>query len=337
MIVKKPLLALFILLQLIIIVYLSYQIYKKGKNINNINVSILKKEAFTFNSLSSLKYFYEPKPSLIEKGDEWFPFPLIPSIDLKEVSYTINSDTLNSTREFSIDKPADTFRVITLGDSFTFGLYVNTKDSWPQVLENLLNTLKCKKNKKFEVINLGVPGYDIQYSVERYRLRGAKYKPDLVLWFLKTDDFQQIVEEFSPELYNTTINFDKKIEMSSNSNKVAAQLINKINNIFTNSTYKKLGKKNTMILQEKALKKINDYYSSPLLIFTFPNTNDQFVSIMKKFSSQRNRTIFYGGLTQIYNDPNLHLADGHPSKEGHKTIANDLFNNLVKNKTSICN
>ena len=75
-------------------------------------------------------------------------------------------------------------------------MFVNTKDNWSKKLEDILNKnlSKCNKINKFEVINLGEYGYDIQYSVERYKIRRQKYKPHLILWFLKNDDFEEINE-----------------------------------------------------------------------------------------------------------------------------------------------
>ena len=58
-----------------------------------------------------------------------------------------------------IKKNKDTFRIITLGDSFTFGMYINTKDNWTELLEDKLNSdMGCKNISMFEVINLGVGG-----------------------------------------------------------------------------------------------------------------------------------------------------------------------------------
>ena len=113
--------------------------------------------------------------------------------------YNINSDTFNERFDYEINKDDKTFRIITLGDSFTFGYIVDTKNNWTELLEDKLNQLHCANFDKIEVINLGVVGYDIQYSVERFKLRGKKYNPDLVLWLLKGDDFQEIKEIVQPK------------------------------------------------------------------------------------------------------------------------------------------
>ncbi len=104
----------------------------------------------------NLKYFYEPKP---DNSEIWKPDWLG-----KEIKNQINSDTLND-REYGAEfkKSDGTYRIITLGDSFTYGLYVDTYDSYPKVLESILNSrLSCKNISKFEVVNLGVYAYDIR-------------------------------------------------------------------------------------------------------------------------------------------------------------------------------
>ncbi len=151
----------------------------------------LVKDNFIFPPDDELKYFYEHKPHAIQKFK--------PNWLAHEVVNTINADGLNERFDYSMAKPPDTFRIMTLGDSFTFGALVNTADNYSEKLEDLLNTkLPCSKIRKFEVINLGVEGYDLEYSLHRFKIRGQKYHPDLVLWFLNYGDFsgyQEATEE----------------------------------------------------------------------------------------------------------------------------------------------
>ncbi|NMB57433.1 hypothetical protein GYA19_05880 [Candidatus Beckwithbacteria bacterium] len=112
-----------------------------------------------------------------------------------KIKYTLNNDGLNEKYDYSLDKPKDVFRIIALGDSQTFGLLVETKDNWTEVLEENLNkNNKCRNTKKFEVINLGVNGYDIQYAAHLFKLKGEKYQPDLVLWLIRKDNLYQLNE-----------------------------------------------------------------------------------------------------------------------------------------------
>ena len=131
-------------------------------------ISVVKLNSISlFNSGDSkLEYFFEPNPNNSE-------------------DYSTNQDLLNERFNYATEKGQSTFRIIAIGDSHTYGLYVETRKNYPELLENMLNDqVICGLYSKFEVINLGVPGYDLSYSYERFRRRGVKYKPDLVIWFV---------------------------------------------------------------------------------------------------------------------------------------------------------
>jgi hypothetical protein len=140
-------------------------------------VSVIDKENVILQEEPDFKYYwkFESNTEIIDKP-EWLPY---------KVKYTINADGLNERFDYSIEKPDNTFRILTLGDSFTFGLFVDTKDNWTELLEDKLNNeLRNTCNyKKFEVINLGLSGFDIAYISKRYEDIGAKYKPDLIIFF----------------------------------------------------------------------------------------------------------------------------------------------------------
>lgn len=327
---KKSSLLYLIIVQLIIIIFLGYNIHSRTwKNSStSVSVNFIKKGAIIFTSNQELKYFFEPRASTtIEDKVEWLSF--IPK-------YTINSDSLNEQANYSISKPKNTFRIITLGDSFTYGQYVNTEDNWSSLLEKKLNNLFiCKDMNKFEVINLGVPGYDIKYSVKRFELRGEKYDPDLVIWFLKDDDFNIINEYFIPkeqELVHQLdfdINNPSEFDSKNGGPIIFLKIIEEIK--------KELGDKIFIDYQTNALKKMNTLYKKKLLIITFPTTNIQYQSIMEKFVVSRQNGYLYKNLTNIYKIDGLFFLDGHPNLKGHQVIANDLFNYLIKNKIISCN
>lgn len=76
------------------------------------------------------------------------------SYQTTEFSFTASINELGfRDREFSLAKPVD-YRVIAIGDSFTYGWGVGLEQSWPKVLEqNLRNT-----GLRVEIANLGFPG-----------------------------------------------------------------------------------------------------------------------------------------------------------------------------------
>lgn len=73
-----------------------------------------------------------------------------------------------------------TLRVLTLGDSTTFGWGVPQAETWPAQLELLLQ--KAHPEVKLEVLNGGVPGYTSFQGLHHYKANGMKFQPDLVVF-----------------------------------------------------------------------------------------------------------------------------------------------------------
>lgn len=68
-------------------------------------------------------------------------------------------------------------RILCLGDSVTFGYWVNQDEPWPRVLQVIY------RNHGVEavVINAGVPGYSTFQSLEQWRLKGKALNPEIVI------------------------------------------------------------------------------------------------------------------------------------------------------------
>jgi len=103
------------------------------------------------------------------------------------VSHSVNIDFFRSPA-LNYTKPENVFRIIVLGDSFTFGEGVLRKDTFVERLEWLL------KNEDFdsefiEVLNLGKAGADTKKAHQTYREYGENLDPDLVILQWNTNDF----------------------------------------------------------------------------------------------------------------------------------------------------
>ena len=94
--------------------------------------------------------------------------------------YRINSGGFRD-REFSEEKPPGVFRIVVVGDSVTFGLLCDAGSAYPKQLESLLNEQATGGAPRFEVLNLGVTGYNISQVVEFLRVVGTRYEPDLIV------------------------------------------------------------------------------------------------------------------------------------------------------------
>jgi hypothetical protein len=139
---------------------------------------------------------------LLEIGARWLPLPYDDPGDTADVcsaqtgwrgkpdfKTTVGTDdyyhdlTLNSLGmhdgEHPWAKPAGTFRILVLGDSFMRAHQVKEAETSHQVLEDLLNEHNPSRN--FEVINAGVDGWGTGQEVLYYRTEGRAYQPDLVV------------------------------------------------------------------------------------------------------------------------------------------------------------
>ena len=94
----------------------------------------------------------------------------------------INSKGLRD-RELPYEKPPGTFRILALGDSWTFGFRMQEPDAYPRQLERILREHASARGdaRQIEVINAGVIGYSTDQEAAYLRVEGWKYQPDLVL------------------------------------------------------------------------------------------------------------------------------------------------------------
>jgi lysophospholipase L1-like esterase len=293
---KTKLVIFVICAQLFLISFLGYKIQQKRKNIlGAITVKPISKESINFRQSKKLKYFYEPRTDGNLSINDGF-------------THRINTDTLHEAREYSIEKPDNTFRIIALGDSFTFGYAVSDNDNWVRKLEQILAN-NCKTKSKFELLNLGVWSYDTEYALERFRRRGIKYDPDLVLWLHVY--FYRINERMHPliEKYDATIDLDYE----------------EITKVYSEEEIVKY--------QKRLLTNYARDYKIPTVMCVL-STQKRSYPIFEELSSLYpkiySQIIDYGEELRIPDD-------GHPSEYGHQVIAQDVYDYLIKNKLVPCN
>ena len=78
------------------------------------------------------------------------------------------------------EKPADTFRVLNLGDSIAMGWGVREEETYGRRLEQSLNS-QAAAGGRIEVINAGVPGWNPANELAYLQAEGLRYEPDLIL------------------------------------------------------------------------------------------------------------------------------------------------------------
>jgi lysophospholipase L1-like esterase len=123
----------------------------------------------------------------------WFPRP-----SQKTAEVTINSVGLRGPE--TKEKDPSRFRILTTGDSFTFGDRVTDNESWPSQLGALLDKEQASHpgdKRPIEVLNGGGPGWGI-FQMERYLRRAIpRYQPDMVMLTITPIDIYR--QPFTPE------------------------------------------------------------------------------------------------------------------------------------------
>ncbi len=112
------------------------------------------------------------------------------------IKYTIQTNNRRLRREASIKykKPPNTFRILCIGDSMTFGLSISNNETYSHYLEELLN--KKTENVQFEVLNAGVTGWEpIDYYLY-LKNEGIKYSPNLVIIGVDASDIVNLKSNF---------------------------------------------------------------------------------------------------------------------------------------------
>jgi lysophospholipase L1-like esterase len=126
-------------------------------------------------------------------GNPRLRFELRPGSSVRaEVEYRVNAEGLRGP-ETSVEKPAGVRRVAVLGDSIAFGYWVADEDAFARQLEALLG----EAGSRVEVLNFGVPGYNLEQEVETLRTKALAFAPDVVVVAFCLNDLEGL---FSYEL-----------------------------------------------------------------------------------------------------------------------------------------
>ena len=127
-----------------------------------------------FKKAASPRVVYDFKPAI----DSYF----------KLAHFKTNSYGLRD-KEYTIEKPANTFRVAVVGGSFTVPAGVEIDEAFHSLLETRFNRENTRLN--YEFINFGVSGYRINNKIATLEHKALDYNPDVVLFILDGSQFTQ--------------------------------------------------------------------------------------------------------------------------------------------------
>lgn len=117
------------------------------------------------------------------------PYRLKPNAHARwaKTNIVTNSEGIREEKEYN---PATegVFRILTIGDSITFGMGVDQGHTYPKQLEALLNTGN-KNELNYEVINAGISGFNAGDEACFLTYLNEKYSPNLIIWLIIPNDY----------------------------------------------------------------------------------------------------------------------------------------------------
>jgi hypothetical protein len=90
--------------------------------------------------------------------------------------------------EFEPQKPTDVYRILVVGGSVPYGWGVAEGDEFPRILERELNARGYAGDKRVEVINTGVPGWNLPEVARLLQGEAFTWQPDMVMLLLVATD-----------------------------------------------------------------------------------------------------------------------------------------------------
>lgn len=268
--------------------------------------------------------FYQPDADTKIIDNQFYPHV---------ATYTFNKDGLSDRNNYSVKKPERTFRIITLGDSSTFGTYLDTKDNWTEILEEKLNSRHQFKNiDRFEVINLVVNGYDINYLVNRYQLKGQKYQPDLVLWLVRNNSLYQLNELMIPK----TTDYDKKLRETGELEKEMKKgtLYPSWKMAFAD-VVAELGPAAILKKQREYFDEFNKIYQGRTIFITLGPMAPKTTGFLQDQVNKRKNSLIFP-LGNLNNKKLYFLNTGCLDQKGHQVLADEVYKYLINTAVISC-
>jgi len=285
-------------------------------------------DAFSYTKISSIRST-GGSGNLQPSDIEGLVYELKPGLDtiFKLVPFTTNSRGLRD-KEYSLEKPPNTFRVAVIGGSFTMGAGVDIEEAFHSRLEDRLNGESDGVN--YEFINFGVAGYTMENKLLVLEHKVLEYDPDLVLFVLDGSQFfEDKVRTFTPRTgkfsFFTSYSYEllKKIKILPGRNKSAVK--------FTRRHMRHL------FLLDHALFEIARFSEEngiPVSIIVLDH-DYQHNRLSKKIENKvRNvKELYYSNTLpyfrhKYFRDYSIYKVDMHPNAEANSIFAEIIYRDL---------
>lgn len=254
--------------------------------------------------------------------------------------------------DFDGKKPKNVFRIISLGDSKTFGWGLSEAETYSVLLQDLLQN-RMQGSKKIEVINAGVNAWSYAQMYVYLRETAIKYDPDIII-LADANLWTQFSEESGKEFRKK---FMKRVRLKNLLRRSAIYhfLIEvKLEKIYqkyrtkfipvdpeTDELFSEQQKSKPELFFKEQIVKISELITKDhlkALLTYIPNENSilssqkpTILKIKEEVSKEYNIPLL--DFTRDFSSSSLQLFlpgdPVHPNAEGNKIIANQIFHFII--------
>lgn len=251
----------------------------------------------------------------------------------KKIDYNINSQGFrNSSNLDSLPSKRNKKRLLLLGDSFVFGVYLHD-------FETIEAQLKKELGNEYEIYNLGIPGWGIDQMYMAYQKYVQKIDPDEIWLFYIDYDIYRCAESFrETEGMNKKSFMLKKDQIKVRDKEDGKPSYWKFfyqNSLILNRLYKIYSYRQGKKISAAVLNKMCDEKHPLNKVIRIPIIGDFNKGEPKNLSFKslfKNKSVDYVELFEAMNNlpletlNNLYLEnDGHLTKEGSIFVVNEIL------------
>jgi len=249
------------------------------------------------------------------------------------IVYRANRQGFRDVKDFATAGAATKKRIMLLGDSFAFGLYIDERHILPVRLQEMLHP-------RYSVYNVSMPGWGIDQMILAYDMYVEILKPDLVVFVYIDDDITRVLEAFRDIEKMNKPSFDvvngkivrREIAPRLWFQKICASFISRSR--IVNFIYKKYHHYYAKNITIAMLDELIGEAKRKLLFVRYPRYQEQknfirtfnlaFFDLAKEFDA---RKVAYYDLTNDFEKlpreehKKLYLDEGHPSEAGFEYVS----------------
>lgn len=216
-------------------------------------------------------------------------------------------------KEYSLEKPENTTRIVVIGDSFTYGFGLNRSERYTHILEEKME----RKGYNTEVINVAVPGWGMTSYSKATKEIAVKFKPDIVvIGFWGEDEISRAFRERTKwKITNKT-----RTKMTSRQRKI-------LNSAYRNFTVSSTRNNSCIVKGKEKIKRIgqSEGFSTEFYLISPIDDNIEHLEIKK-----HSEDLIEPPQKLKEGEKKYRLPDGHYNHLANRLLAEKLLNSLER-------